>query len=242
MNLAIDTYSFFINFGRHQYKPSNPWTLTRYFDFVIENRLNGIHMDPAHYDPVKDVPILDHFCKENNLYIELGAMEILSDDFMDYFKAAHITGSNILRTFIGGSPDDDPAVMKTRITKSKENLSHILPLAEKYQIKIAVENHIDVTSDELDWLIDFDSPYIGICYDSGNFAAMNENPVKALKRFKDRILCTHLKDVCPKEIYPDAPFFGLVGKQVQFCALGEGILPIQAILSKRKFRKIILGA
>jgi hypothetical protein len=90
LNIAVDTYSFFMNFGRHRYKPSNPWTLSCYFDFVIENRLNGIHMDPAHYDPVKDVPIPDRFCKENNLYIELGAMEILSDDFMDYFNAAYL--------------------------------------------------------------------------------------------------------------------------------------------------------
>jgi len=122
--------------------------------------------------------------------------------------------------------------MKERILKTKEKLSHVLPLAEKYRIKLALENHIDITSDDLDRLIDFDSPSIGICYDSGNFLAMDENPLDAFYRFKDRILCTHLKDVCPKERYPDAPSFGLPGKQVQFCALGEGILPIQEILAE----------
>lgn len=230
MKIAVDTYSFFMNFGRHRYKPSKPWTLSQYFDFVSENRLDGIHMDPAHFDPVRDVAVMDRFCKENYLYIELGAMEILSDDFTDYLNAAHITGSKILRTFVGGSCNDESPVMKDRVVKSKEKLAGILPLAEKYNIKIAVENHIDVTMDELDWLIDFDSPYIGICYDSGNFAAVGEDPVEALNRFNDRILCTHIKDVCAKELFSDAPAHGLFGKEVQFCALGEGILPINEIL------------
>ncbi|NLB56789.1 MAG: sugar phosphate isomerase/epimerase [Lentisphaerae bacterium] len=60
--------------------------------------------------------------------------------------------------------------------------------------------------------------------------AMNENPLDAFHRFKDRIFCTHLKDACPKERYPDASGFGLA--QIQFCALGEGILPIKEILAE----------
>ena len=235
MKIAIDSYSFYMHFGRHQYRPKNPWTLQDYFDFTLKNRLDGIHMDPAHFDPVADTDILDAFCKENGLTIELGAMEILSDDFTDYLNAAHKTGSKILRTFVGGSCNEEMSVMNRRVERSKEKLALVLSLAEKYQIKIAVENHNDITMDQLEDLIDFDSEFIGICYDCGNFKVVSEDPLMALNRFKDRIFCTHIKDVCAKELYPDAKAFGVTGKEVQFCALGEGTLPLYEILSGIEF-------
>lgn len=233
MKLAVDSFSYHLNLGKHWYVPKHPKDIFWYCHMSKYLGLNGLHIDPAHIRLEKDVPWLIEFLKKNNMYIELGAMEITNDFFHDYLIAAKHLGSKILRTFVGGSCHDDADIRNKLILESKKKLLKYLPLAEKLSIAIAVENHIDITLEELYQLIDdIDSPYVGVCYDSGNFVAMGEDPLQALEVFKHRILCTHLKDACSKETFSDASPYGIKGKEVHFCPLGDGIVPLKDIIKE----------
>ena len=99
-------------------------------------------------------------------------------------------------------------------------------------IRIALENHGDLYIEDIQTILELDSDYLGMCYDSGNFAFTNENSLDALEAFANRILCTHLKDVCHKDKFPNAKPFITVDKPIHFCALGEGCLPMDKLVSK----------
>jgi 3-oxoisoapionate decarboxylase len=46
-------------------------------------------------------------------------------------------------------------------------------------VKLAVENHIDFTSDEIYQLLsEVDSPYFGLNFDTGNFLRLLDDPIK----------------------------------------------------------------
>src|SRR3954451_3242526 len=58
-----------------------------------------------------------------------------------------------------------------------------VPIAEQQGIRLAVENHIDFTSDEMLCLLEaVDSPYLGINFDTGNFLRLLDDPVKGMAK------------------------------------------------------------
>jgi sugar phosphate isomerase/epimerase len=60
--------------------------------------------------------------------------------------------------------------------------------ARDYGIRMAVENHIDFTSDEMVTLLDaVDSPYLGINFDTGNFLRLLDDPVKGMDKLANRV-------------------------------------------------------
>ncbi len=232
MKLAVDTYSYYTHLGKHQFKPKYPKDLLWYLEITKRMKLDGVHIDPAHINYNQDLTYIKDFVNENLMYIELGAMEITEDSFINYLNTAKILGSKVLRTFTGGSCNDDRNTITDKVKTAKNKLQKMLPIIEKYKICVAVENHIDIFVDDLYYLTDIDSPYVGICFDSGNFAATGENVFDALKVFMNRIVCTHIKDACSKEAYDDAVPFGILGKEVHFCPLGEGFIPIPLLIGE----------
>jgi sugar phosphate isomerase/epimerase len=71
-------------------------------------------------------------------------------------------------------------------------------VAEEYDVKLAVENHIDYTADECVELLErVDSPYLGLNLDTGNFLRLLDDPVEGARKLADRVYATHIKDLMP---------------------------------------------
>jgi len=71
-------------------------------------------------------------------------------------------------------------------------------VAEEYDVKLAVENHIDYTSDECVELIErVDSPYFGLNLDTGNFLRLLDDPIEGTRKLADKVFATHIKDLKP---------------------------------------------
>jgi sugar phosphate isomerase/epimerase len=69
-------------------------------------------------------------------------------------------------------------------------------VAETYGIRMAVENHIDFTGQEmLQLLRSVDSPFLGINFDTGNFVRLLDDPVKAMAALAPYTYATHIKDL-----------------------------------------------
>lgn len=88
------------------------------------------------------------------------------------------------------------------------------PLAEKYNIKIALHNH---PKPSIYWNPDFTmsqlakrSKYIGVCVDFGHWLRSGLNPLESLKKYEGRVISVHAKDVVPGENcyngYHDVPW------------------------------------
>jgi sugar phosphate isomerase/epimerase len=79
-----------------------------------------------------------------------------------------------------------------------EWLKEAVVVAQEYDVKLAVENHIDYTADECVELLDrVNSPYLGLNLDTGNFLRLLDDPVDGAAKLADRVYATHIKDLKP---------------------------------------------
>lgn len=99
------------------------------------------------------------------------------------------------------------------------------PIAAKYRVKLAVENHKDWRAEEMVSLLsEFDSEWIGITLDTGNNIALLEHPMEVVDALAPYTYSVHLKDMGVEE-YPD----GFLLSEVP---LGEGYLDIQGMIRR----------
>src|SRR5262249_39584911 len=77
----------------------------------------------------------------------------------------------------------------------KQALALAQPVLEKHEVRMAVENHKDLRSLELlDLLKKLDSPFVGVCLDTGNSIALLEAPQKTTDLLAPLVFTTHIKD------------------------------------------------
>jgi 3-oxoisoapionate decarboxylase len=234
MKLGIDSFSYHLHFGKHWFKPSENFDLKWFCNRCLELKVDGVHLDPMHIDIKNDIKWLKEFSEKNNLFVELGAIGIKAEEIEPSIIAAKELNSKILRIFIGGSCEEGREISRKRAISAKEDLKRSLSIAEKHNIILALENHGDLFYEDLLEVLSIDSPYLGVCFDSGNFASIGVNPINALKELIKRVVCTHIKDAYPPILYPDADTFGITGYKYHFGALGGGILPLKELVQIMK--------
>ena len=114
---------------------------------------------------------------------------------IDSFDHARKIGARVMRV-VGSSLafrfEDHQEQIRRLVTMFKEAVE----VARDHDIKMAVENHIDFTSDEILQLLDeVGSPYLGLNFDTGNFARLLDDPVDGMKKLAKYTLATHIKDL-----------------------------------------------
>lgn len=71
-----------------------------------------------------------------------------------------------------------------------------VPIAEEYGIRMAIENHIDFSGQEMLSLLEsVNSPFLGINFDTGNFVRLLDDPVQAMDALAPYTYATHIKDL-----------------------------------------------
>ena len=94
------------------------------------------------------------------------------------------------------------------------------PIVRKHKMKLAVENHKDWTSKELETIIKMlGSEWVGVTLDFGNNVSFLENPMEVIKTLAPYAFSTHVKDMGVKN-YQD----GFLLSEVP---LGEGIVDLK---------------
>lgn len=96
------------------------------------------------------------------------------------------------------------------------------PLAERHGVTIALENHQDLTSDDLLRVVAEVGGPIGVTFDPVNALVVAEDPFAALHRLAPHVRNVHLSDYVA---YPSHEGWRLVR-----CALGEGDLNLRRLL------------
>jgi sugar phosphate isomerase/epimerase len=108
--------------------------------------------------------------------------------------------------------------------QAKQSLALAEPILAKLRLKLAVENHKDLTAAELAGLMRaIDSEWIGVLYDTGNNLALLEDPAETLAALAPFALGVHLKDMT---LQPDADGFLL-----SETPLGAGFLDLKGIVA-----------
>lgn len=225
LKLGLFSYSYRMAFGSHDVKPHQPMTLFEYIAHLHELGFDGIQIDLTHltsHDPVY-LKELRSAAEERNLFVEYGSAYLAADTAAQELQVASLLGAPLMRTFMGFSRFERGADVAGETTRAVTLLRSLAPQAADLGIRIALENHCDATTPELQQVIErVDSPTVGVCVDLGNFMIHLENPVAAVKQLAPYIINTHFKDYDMKMENWGFKSYGV--------ALGEGVIDLKAVL------------
>jgi 3-oxoisoapionate decarboxylase len=210
MKAGIDSYSYHRFFGEvypEQVAPPKPMSVEGFLKRAHELGADGVslescflpsfdegflrdlraHLDEYHLDRV--------FAWGHPRGLEAGKSEKAFQEMLAAFRYAQIVGAPVMRVVSSnrafrGEPH------QPQIERLKELYRRAVKVAAEYDIKIAVENHLDYNSAELlEILESVNSSYLGINFDSGNFLRLHEDPAVAMQKLASSVFATHLKDL-----------------------------------------------
>jgi sugar phosphate isomerase/epimerase len=147
-------------------------------------------------------------------------------ELMGWLSAANELGCRLMRVVVGGPALRHIEPVAAQIERTIGPLRSAANRAADYGISLAVENHGDLDSSELEQLIErAASPNVGVCFDSANAVRVGEDPVAAATRLASRVLMVHLKDIESPERATDM----VAGPcSVPF---GCGVVPVKLVLA-----------
>lgn len=228
MKLGLDTYSYHYAAGLWEYtlRENPPMSVEHYLRKAAELNLDGVQLcDPRHLESLEYgyVSGLRQKAESLGLYLGLGTGGTNPDHLQNMVRTAHVLGSPLVRTFVGKPRPTSSQAMADLLSATGAEIAQVIPVCERYGVSLVLENHQDLTTDELLTLLEFlDSEWVGICFDTGNPLALLEDPRECATAFGPLIRSVHLKDY---QVVARSDGFLLLG-----CALGEGVVDLSAVL------------
>ena len=156
--------------------------------------------------------IVKELLKKYGMYVELDMRNLDYDRLVEVLEVTNKLGAEVVRSYIpikpaknieslsGAEGAYDFAKVRCDFDENSyaegiEKVRKIIPLLEKYRIKLALENHEYETSEELVAVIkEINNPWVGLLYDFGNSMMTWEEPVKAAENMAPYTYSTHFKD------------------------------------------------
>ncbi|MBP6794000.1 MAG: TIM barrel protein [Saprospiraceae bacterium] len=142
------------------------------------------------------------------LYLEgsIGLPKTIDDvpKFEAQILNAKEAGAHILRSVtLGPRRYETFKTMKAFMEYKKQALFSLQlaePILKKHKIKLGVENHKDLRSDEMVTILKtIDSEWIGVTLDFGNNIAILEDPLAVAENLAPYVFSTHIKDMAVDE-------------------------------------------
>jgi len=226
MKLGLDSYSYHLAFGAHpDFTPRRRLTLFGFIERAADLGLDGVQIDPMHLG-ARDRRYLDEVraaAGERGLFVEYGTMGTAPRRLAREIAVAARLGSPVLRTFVGCDRHDPRTDLRAAIRRAAADLRQVIGLAADHGVRLAVENHGDLTTAELLEVIDrVASPWVGVCLDVGNPLLTLEEPLAAVSQLAAHAVTTHFKDYAVQQTNYGAKIVGV--------ALGEGCIDLPAAL------------
>jgi len=210
MKVGIDSYCYHRFFGEvypEQVSPPKEMTLEDFLKRAKELEVDGVSLescfiprfDDAYLSEVKGM--LDDFGMDRVFAwghpdgLEGGKNEKMFDDMMRSIEYARQIGAKVMRV-VGSSLEFRFEPHRPQIERLSRMFGEAVKVAEKNNIKMAVENHLDFNSDEMLTIFNnVNSPYLGINFDTGNFVRVLDDPVQAMEKLYKYVYATHIKDL-----------------------------------------------
>lgn len=112
-----------------------------------------------------------------------------------------------------------------------QNRTGAVAIFREHGLRFAVENHPEKSAAELRLKLgDGDEDIVGVALDTGWCAAAGWDPLAATRELGRRLFAVHLKDV--KARRPGKTGLELVDLGHETCALGDGVVPVAAVLAE----------
>jgi 3-oxoisoapionate decarboxylase len=153
-----------------------------------------------------------------------GTNRAAARDLVEHLGHARKIGAKVMR-IAGGSRRTRPPSFAVHKRRLGGMLKKLLPAAQDHGIVLALENHIDLTADEMsDLITSINSPWLGVCLDTGNNLRLHEDPVVVAQKLAPFARATHVKDIWVRRGDPnDFAFWPSV-------PLGKGLVDLGKVI------------
>jgi len=224
MKVGIDNYCYHRFFGEiyaQQQDPGRRITIEWFVERAKQLGVDGVSLEscffpafePEYLDGLKSqldaAGLIRVFAWGHPDGLEGGKSRTAYKEMVEMIPHARRLGADVMRV-VGSS-------LMFRFENHQEQIERLtgmfreaVRVAADYGVKLAIENHIDFTSDEIVQLLDrVDSDHLGVNFDTANFARLLDDPVKGMRKLAPRVLATHIKDlkVNPQASVDDWFFF-----------------------------------
>ena len=208
-----------------------PWTIEEFVDFAHSKGFGGVEAPLMRFVPDLSLNRLDELkskLDKLNMFFLLDAETALNlEQVRTLMPLAKKFKSSIIRVktsdVLGCARKKLGRPWFEHIDYCINMLKEIAPELRKDGIRVAIENHQDVDSNDLLRIIGAVGPdSVGVNYDIGNAFSVCEDPVSFARKIAPYILNIHLKDY---KIYESENGFRLVR-----CPVGEGSVDFKAVL------------
>jgi len=170
-----------------------PLDATGFLHLAAELGLNSVEVPLPYIHPTEDLAALRayvHQAHDLGLRVVSAGVPIEEDAFRHHLHTLHNLGIRTVRCVLSSVLCGDRRPIgglegwQRHLAGKIDTLRAIAPLAEKFDIRIGVENHQDATSTDLIHLCEtVGSPSVGITLDTGNPLAVAEDPVAFAPRW-----------------------------------------------------------
>jgi len=212
MKVGIDSYCYHRFFGEvypDQTSPEKDMTMEDFLKRAKELDVDGVSLESCFF-PSYDKGWLENLKAQLDDYgfdrvyawghpdgLERGKNFEEYDVMVASFDRAKTIGADVMRV-VGSSLMFRHEPHGPQIEALTNMFKKAVKVAEDYQIKMAVENHIDFTADEILQLIEnVDSELFGINFDTGNFLRLLDDPIAGMEKLAPYTYATHVKDLMP---------------------------------------------
>ena len=152
--------------------------------------------------------------------LEFGASEAGLAELIAWIGLAE--GTPLMRIVIAGPSLRGREPVEVSLERTLRPLERAAAAAAAVGLRLAIENHGDVTAAELAWLLD--RVDVGVCFDTANAVRVGDDVLAAAELLARRIAMVHLKDIEPVTPETD-PVAG--PRSVPY---GAGVVPVEAVL------------
>lgn len=227
MKVGLSVYGTTYMMGIHPKSGQPRITAEQLMRRASEAGLEGVEM-PLTVLEGADLAAVARDARERGLYIAVASGGYDPEKLRAAMETASRLGASTVRTVVGGAGyggDRRPMAGRWQAFMQEvlEGLGAATETARRLDVRLALENHQDVASEELLWLCgQIGSPHFGITLDTGNPLATAEEPVDFARRLSPHIRHVHLKDYW---IYLSEEGYRLVR-----CPIGQGAVDFPALL------------
>jgi 3-oxoisoapionate decarboxylase len=250
MKVGIDSYCYHRFFGEvypDQKPPAKKMTMQDFLVRAKELKVDGVSLESCFFPPMvnqkwfKELKAqLDEY-KFDRVYawghpdgLERGQNFTAYDEMVAGIPHAKEIGADVMRV-VGSSLMFRHEPHGPQVKALAKMFKKAVKVAKEYNVKLAVENHIDFTSDEILQLLEMvDSEYFGLNFDTGNFLRLLDDPIKGMEKLAPYVLATHVKDLMPDKTARPTDWYFFAGVPV-----GKGLINNQTLaelLHKANFK------
>ncbi|SFS65430.1 sugar phosphate isomerase/epimerase [Paenibacillus sp. BC26] len=221
MRFGLTAYGTVFHMGLHAGSNRVRITARDQIDMAVAYGLQGVEI-PLDVLSQSDPGEVAAYAEQKKMFVNVAMGGFEPASLMKALHLSKLAGALTLRTVVGGAKigGDRRHMAGSWEPFLKGVLSafqEAVEIAETIGVNLTVENHQDLSSEELLWLCDtIDSKRFGITLDTGNPLATAEHPADFFRSVAPHVKNAHLKDY---KIYGSDEGYRLVR-----CPLGQGVI------------------